>query len=280
MKRALKNSMVLFLLSVVIYSCSSPEEYSYDTDGLTELRSENNRLRDELKRISYERNEEQRAIFEYIQFVDSVDSSLDRIYSTYLYYNSGSAEVGYDKKADLLERLNKLKSTIDSDRQRIIELEDRLKDLASNSREKYLAGLISTYRKKNAEQAKKIKSLSLLIEEMDHIIDRQEEEIRSQSGQIRYQDRVIQDKEQLIEKQRSELNKRYVLLIGRDKYIAVEMHKNEICIPQRPARINILNADPGSYDIEKINSQVSMLKISDSYWNNSKIMAVYVRGSF
>lgn len=272
--------IIIIVTSDLFQACNYIESDSLADNRISSLEYENNKLRERIKTMSAGREEEERAIFQYICFVDSVEGKLNDIYSKYIFYNTGNREIDYDKKADLLNRLNLLKADMEADRLKIEELEHKLAKASSGNNNGYLSVIIDTYKKKNAEQERRIIELRNNIERMKAIIRERDEVIDMHKTRLAYQNRIINDKQRIIDKQRDELDRRYVLLISKDRYLAVEMDANQLYVPQRINRISILTSGSEYYSLEKVNNNLSLLRINEDYWGENRIMAVYIRGSF
>lgn len=270
---------ILFLVTLVMGGCNQPG-LRYPDSEFHAMQSEIHALKTKIKSMEQETMEEQTAIFNYIAFIDSIESLIQKFESQYLIINADRSETKKDRKQELLGKINQLTNQLKYKNNSIKKLETQLADLASNRENSHLHGMINKYRKNWENCITKIENLENKVKEMNTIILQQHEEIKAKTSRIIDQKNLLSEQQQMIYQQETELNKKYILLISRDGFMSIEVKKNELIIPNRISHIELLIPDKSFCQLNKIDSRLTHLIINEEYWKDNRILPIYLRGAF
>lgn len=271
------NVFLILILSIVFVSCE-PMNSRNNAGNQTNLKVEN--LESEISQVKNARYEEQVAIMQYILFVDSLEKKMNSIQSNYTLLINNQELRTNDRKVQLLNRLNLVQRKIDEDKKRISALENKIVRLQENDKSSALLTIINKYKKERKQMESNVRNLHAQVYNLQETIIEKEATIEKQNSVIVTQQTTIKYQDKTIAAQQASLNARYALLIGKDKFCRLEIHNNQLVIPQRRSRVKVLNDYQNNCRLEKIDRSQSLLMINSRLWNDTKYLVIEVKGDF
>lgn len=258
-------------------------------------------------------NEESYALDSLQNIIEQKDSELDELMGTFNEIQDGfdlineaqgrvdllrKSGEGSSAKEDIRENMNFIKQTLEENKSKIEELQDKLNSSTLNANK--LKEMIAKFEKQLDEKTAEIESLRAAIEEKDIKIaelDDAVEGLKFENDEIKAQKEAT---EQIAKNQDAQLNTAYYMYgtskelkeygvlskgevlqgtFNKNDFIKIDIRKTTI-IPLESKSADLLTNHPaGSYTLLKDSKGEYTLKITDAskFWSTSKYLVVKVK---
>jgi hypothetical protein len=269
--------VLMLMVGLLVTGC---EAGNTENANIIKLEQKVSSLESEIKQVRNSRDEEQLAIMSYILFVDSLEKKMNGILINYTLLANNQELRTNDRKNNLIRQLDMIQDKITTDKKRIENLENKIIHLQQNDNNSALIEIIERYKNQRKQMERKIIELHSRISNLQQQVIEREATIKRQDIVIEKQQTTIKHKEETIAKQQASLDANYVLLVGRDTFFKVNVKNNELLIPQKKRRINVLNDYNNYCNLTKYDNNLSLLKIDNQLWNEIRYLVVEIKGEF